>query len=84
MPQKEINFDLFDKDYISVHEVFSMHNQKPFNLESDLVDQIDVKRFQEKPGGASLASKRYAATKTAAGSKGPGGGKTDWGKSKGP
>lgn len=59
-----------------------MHNQKPFNLEFELVTQIDVKRFQEKPGGASLASKRYAATKMAAGSKGPGGNK-DWAKQKG-
>lgn len=57
--EKDINFDLFDKDYFSVREVFSLHNQLPFNQEKELIKQVDVRRFQEKPGGASLAQKRY-------------------------
>lgn len=76
--EKDINFDLFDKDYFSVREVFSLHNQLPFNQEDELVKQTDVRRFQEKPGGASLASKRYGASKAASTFKGGKGG--DWSK----
>lgn len=75
IPQKDIDFELFDKDYISVIEVFSMQNQVPFNMEEELVSQIDVKRFQEKPGGAN-ANKRYLASK--AGPAAHKGGKSDW------
>lgn len=35
--EKDINFDLFDKDYFSVREVFSINNQMPFNTEKDLL-----------------------------------------------
>ena len=34
--EEEINFELFDKDYLSVFEVFSQNAQLPFGLEKEL------------------------------------------------
>jgi len=37
---------------MSVFEVFNQTSQLPFGLEKDPKCQVDVKKFQEKPGGA--------------------------------
>ena len=58
--EEEINFELFDKDYLSVFEVFSQTSQLPFGLEKELNKSVDVRKFQEKPGGAGAnQNKRY-------------------------
>lgn len=55
--EDEINFKLFDSDYMSVYDVFNQAPQIPFGQEADLIKTINVKAFQDKPGGG--VSKRY-------------------------
>lgn len=69
--ETEINFELFDKDYMSVYEVFNQTSQLPFGLEKELNKQIDVRRFQEKPGGAA-SNKRQGVNRWAGGAAGRG------------
>ena len=70
--QETINFDLFDNDYMSVYDVFNQTPQIPFGQEAELLKTINVKAFQDKPGGG--VSKRYA-------NYGPGKqGQKDWNK----
>lgn len=73
--EEEINFELFDKDYLSVFEVFSQSSQLPFGLEKELNKNVDVRKFQEKPGGAGAnQTKRYGNYQ----GKGQPGAKGDW------
>ena len=57
-PTPDIDFSLFDEDYMSVFEVFAQHAQKPFNMEKSLVEQVDVYKFQDRGGVAK--DRRYA------------------------
>ena len=50
--EAEIDFNLFDNDYMSSYEVFASSPNLPFNKETDLMAQVDVKRFQDKNAGA--------------------------------
>ena len=50
--QKEIDFSLFDKDYITMFEVFNQTCQGPFANDPES-DGIDIKRFQDRTGGAA-------------------------------
>lgn len=57
--EPEIDFSLFDEDYMSIYEVFAPQPQLPFNLENDLVSQVNVLRFQDK-GMAGSKGARHA------------------------
>lgn len=75
--EDEINFELFDKDYLSVFEVFSQNPQLPFGLEKELNKTVDVRKFQEKPGGPGAGqNKRYGNYHSAK----PNAAKADWNK----
>jgi hypothetical protein len=43
--QDQINFNLFENDYMSVYDVFSASPQIPFGQESDLLKTINVRTF---------------------------------------
>ena len=55
--QAEIDFSLFDADYMSCFEVFAPQANRPFNLCTELLEQVNVTKFQEKP-----RDKRYQQT----------------------
>lgn len=57
----EIDFSLFDADYLSVFEVFSSQPTLPFNRQPASLEQVNVSKFQEKP-----RDKRYQQNKGAA------------------
>lgn len=65
---------MFDNDYMSVYDVFNQAPQIPFGQETELIKTLNVKTFQDKPGGG--VSKRFA-------NYGPGksgGAQKDWNK----
>lgn len=67
--EPDIDFSLFDDDYMSVQEVFAAHAQLPFNQEESLMAQVDVRRFQDKGIGGGAKGARHHSN-YAAGAKG--------------
>lgn len=49
-PNPNIDFDLFDKNFMDHFEVFNSEPKGPFANEEEAAE-IDMKRFQERPGG---------------------------------
>lgn len=49
-PNPNIDFDLFDKNFMDHFEVFNNEPKEPF-ANDDEYPEIDMKRFQERPGG---------------------------------
>ena len=49
---------MFDADYLSVFEVFSSQPTRPFNMQTQSLEQVNVSKFQEKP-----RDKRYPPNK---------------------
>tara|TARA_B110000285_G_C15106385_1_gene608265 strand:+ start:387 stop:983 length:597 start_codon:yes stop_codon:yes gene_type:complete len=61
-PNPIINFDLFNKDFMDNFEVFNSEPKVPFAHE-DECGEIDMKRFQERPGGNPKAKTGYLGNK---------------------
>ena len=61
-PNPVIDFDLFDKDFMDHFEVFNSEPKGPFHDE-DECSEIDMKRFQERPGGGPKAKAGYLGNK---------------------
>lgn len=55
-PNPEIDFELFDKNFMDHFEVFNSEPKGPFEHDEDAAD-IDMKRFQERPGGGAAKSR---------------------------
>lgn len=55
-PNPDIDFNLFDKDFMDHFEVFNNEPKGPFGCE-DESGEIDMKRFQERPGGNEKKAK---------------------------
>jgi hypothetical protein len=62
VPNPNIDFDLFDKNFMDCFEVFNSEPKGPFANE-DESDEIDMKRFQERPGGGPKPKAGYLGNK---------------------